>query len=262
MLKPENWWCLKLHLDANLSKNCPWADHTLLLERYIAPRYRFLVAQMVENLPAMQDSQVRSLSRKDPLEKGMATHSSILDYRITCTEEPGRLYTPWGHKQLDVTEWLTHPLWCGSHGLEGTSPLCFSLSGKGIKTTLFSISPKTVSTFYSTFLFNTGEWRSNFSNMPCTFQNLRVNLCFSKFPDGNCWRASYSLKKSKVWSSHNTDYGQAEISMKQWNIDCAVHIPWFHPHSPHGMPPTKFQNNFERKEIFCGWQYPHDIHPV
>ena len=52
------------------------------------------VAQMVKNLPAMQETWVRSLGREDPLEKGMATHSSIpmdsiLPWRIPWTEEPG-----------------------------------------------------------------------------------------------------------------------------------------------------------------------------
>ena len=42
---------------------------------------------MVKNLPAMQETQVRSLGEKDPLEKGMAMHSSILDWRIPWTEE-------------------------------------------------------------------------------------------------------------------------------------------------------------------------------
>ena len=46
---------------------------------------------MVKNLPAMQETQVLSLSREDPLEKEMATHSSILAWRIPWTEEPGRL---------------------------------------------------------------------------------------------------------------------------------------------------------------------------
>ena len=46
---------------------------------------------MVKNLPAMQETLVQSLSREDPLEKGMATHSSILAWRISWTEEPGRL---------------------------------------------------------------------------------------------------------------------------------------------------------------------------
>jgi len=47
---------------------------------------------MVENLPAIQETQVQSLSQEDPLEKEMATHSSILAWRIPWTEEPGRLW--------------------------------------------------------------------------------------------------------------------------------------------------------------------------
>ena len=50
-----------------------------------------LVAQMVKNLPEMQETWVHSLGREDPLEKGMATHSSILAWRIPWTEEPGKL---------------------------------------------------------------------------------------------------------------------------------------------------------------------------
>ena len=46
---------------------------------------------MVKNLPAVQETQVQSLGREDPLEKEMATQSSILDWRIPWTEEPGRL---------------------------------------------------------------------------------------------------------------------------------------------------------------------------
>ena len=54
------------------------------------------MAQLVKNLPAMQETWVRSLGWKDPLEKGKATHSSILAWRI-----------PWGLKELDTTEQLT-----------------------------------------------------------------------------------------------------------------------------------------------------------
>ena len=56
-----------------------------------------LVAQLVKNLPAMQDTQVQSLGQKDPLEKGMATHPNILAWRISWTEEPGG-YSLWDHK--------------------------------------------------------------------------------------------------------------------------------------------------------------------
>ena len=56
-----------------------------------APLGASLVAQTVKNLSAMQETQVRSLGQEDPLEKGMATHSTILAWRIPWTEEPGGL---------------------------------------------------------------------------------------------------------------------------------------------------------------------------
>ena len=55
-------------------------------------QYRaFLEAQTVKYLPTMRETQVRSLDQEDLLEKGMATHSSILAWKIPWTEEPGRL---------------------------------------------------------------------------------------------------------------------------------------------------------------------------
>ena len=53
--------------------------------------YNKLVAQLVKNLPAVQETCVRSLGWEDPLEKEMATHSSILAWKISWTEEPGGL---------------------------------------------------------------------------------------------------------------------------------------------------------------------------
>ena len=50
-----------------------------------------LVGQIIKNLPAMQETQVQFLGQEDPLEKGMATHSSILAWKIPWTEEPGGL---------------------------------------------------------------------------------------------------------------------------------------------------------------------------
>ena len=58
---------------------------------------------MVKNLPAMQETQVRSLGGKDPLEKGMATPSSILAWRIPETEEPAGLYIVHGVSECDMT---------------------------------------------------------------------------------------------------------------------------------------------------------------
>ena len=83
------------------------------------------IAQLVKNLPAMQETRVQSLGQEDPLEKEMATHSSILAWRIPWAEEPGRLqstgsqesdttlrlnhhhhHSPRGHKESDTTEQL------------------------------------------------------------------------------------------------------------------------------------------------------------
>ena len=50
-----------------------------------------LMAQMVKDLPAMRETRVRSLGQEGPLEKGMATHSGILAWRIPWSEEPGGL---------------------------------------------------------------------------------------------------------------------------------------------------------------------------
>ena len=61
----------------------------------------------VENLTTMQETGVRSLGREDPLGKEMATHSSILAWRIPWTEEPGGLQSM-GLQESDRTEWLNH----------------------------------------------------------------------------------------------------------------------------------------------------------
>ena len=56
------------------------------------------MAQLVKNPPAMQETRVRSLVREDSLEKSMATHSSILAWRIPQTEEPRGLQSMWSQR--------------------------------------------------------------------------------------------------------------------------------------------------------------------
>jgi len=63
-----------------------------------------LVAQMVKNLPAMQETWVQSLGQQDSLEEGMGTHSSILAWKIPWTERSLMGYSPWGRKESDMTE--------------------------------------------------------------------------------------------------------------------------------------------------------------
>ena len=55
----------------------------------------------------MQDTRVWSLGWEDPLENGMATHSTILAWKIPWTERSLAGYSPWGHIELGTTEWLT-----------------------------------------------------------------------------------------------------------------------------------------------------------
>ena len=76
-----------VNCETNLDDSKQHENHTSKPSR----KWASLVAQMVKNLPEMQETWVRSLGCKDPLEKGMATNSSILVWRISWTEEPGRL---------------------------------------------------------------------------------------------------------------------------------------------------------------------------
>ena len=62
---------------------------------------------MVKKLPAVQETWIWSRGQEDRLEKGMATHSSILAWRIPWTEEPVG-YSPWSEKESDMTKRLTH----------------------------------------------------------------------------------------------------------------------------------------------------------
>ena len=59
-----------------------------------------LGAQMIRNLPAVRETWIQSLGRECPLEEGMATHSGIFAWRISWTEEPGVLYSPWGSQKI------------------------------------------------------------------------------------------------------------------------------------------------------------------
>ena len=78
------------------------------LSNYLILAKASLVAQTVKNLSVMQETRFQFLGWEDPLEKGMATHSSILAWRIPWTEEPGTGCSPWGCKELDTTARLTH----------------------------------------------------------------------------------------------------------------------------------------------------------
>ena len=85
--------------------------------RKIFPLYLWpsLVAQMVKNQRVMQETWVQSLGQEDPLEKGMATHSSILAWRIPWTGEPARL-------QSMRSQWVRHNWATNTHTQFGCCP--------------------------------------------------------------------------------------------------------------------------------------------
>ena len=81
-----------------------WSDENIWTQIVVQLIWASMVVQLVKNPPAMQETPVLFLGWEDPLEKGTATHSSILAWGIPWTEEPGRLYSPWGCKELDTPE--------------------------------------------------------------------------------------------------------------------------------------------------------------
>ena len=95
----EAWWTiekgsdLRVFLGKGSCTGCALHKNTILSCTGLGALDRFLVAQMVRSLPAMQETRVESLREEDPLEKGMATHSSILAWRIPWTEKPGGLHS-------------------------------------------------------------------------------------------------------------------------------------------------------------------------
>ena len=75
------------------------------IEQYQGHNRASLVAQLVKNLSAMQEIQVRFLGQEDPLEKGQATHSSILAWTIPMDRGAWQAtVTPWGRRESDMTE--------------------------------------------------------------------------------------------------------------------------------------------------------------
>ena len=124
--------------------NSHWGTTGLTL-----PPRAFIVAQMVKHPPAMWETQVQSLGQEDLLEKEMATHSSILAWRILWTEKPVG-YSPWACKELGMTERLTathntHPSIQPASPGQSTSLACVTVP-------TISIAVKLIHTFISSHL--------------------------------------------------------------------------------------------------------------
>ena len=101
--------CLLHFLVPQEGLNICWVN-IRVVEPCVLGKWASLVAQSLKNLPAVQETQVRSLGWEDPLEKEMATYSSILAWRIMGGESHGHRslvgYSPCGRKESDTTEQL------------------------------------------------------------------------------------------------------------------------------------------------------------
>ena len=99
---------MKLNISPIIQSNMPSSGFYPPNVNLYLQKDHFLVAQVVKNLPAMQETQILSLGWEDPLEKEMTTHSITLAWRIPRTGEPGGLQSTGSHhKELDMTEQLS-----------------------------------------------------------------------------------------------------------------------------------------------------------
>ena len=117
-----------------------------------------VVAQLVKNLPAVWETQVPSLGREDPLGKGMATHSSVLAWRVPRTEEPGGLQSVESQRVARLSDCHTRSAHVvqGAQTLSGVSvqralilfrgapPLCPKVKVKSLSRVQLSATPWTV----------------------------------------------------------------------------------------------------------------------
>ena len=141
---------------------------------YLAKAKASLVAQMVKNPPAVQETWVQSLGWEDPLEKGMATHSNILAWRISWTEESGRLQ--FTGSQRVRHDWATSNTVCLHVWFLKTSCPISSSSTWELQRHILGPHPRPI------YQESLGMWFSN--------------LCFNKLSI-LFW---YTLKFEEIWS--------------------------------------------------------------
>ena len=111
----KRWVCVKLRRSLyRIHRSLKFVCKTMLLKMEPCMHlqgWTSPVAQMVKNMPAMQETWIQSLGQEDPLVKGMATYSSILTWRIPWTEEPGGLEAMGSHRVRHNWSNLAHTFW-------------------------------------------------------------------------------------------------------------------------------------------------------
>ena len=152
------------------------------------------VAHLVKYLPAMQETRLCFLGREDPLEKGMATHSSTLVWRIPWTEDLVG-YSPWDCRELDTTMWLTFLSFSWKETPEAT--LWISLLGSGC---------------FNVFVDNLGL---DLEGMPVTFYRRRKTRRFHDWmSERNVSQLLTQISESKKCSS----FSRVQLFATPWTV--------------------------------------------
>ena len=147
------------------------------------PLWASLVAQRLKHLPAMRETWVRSLDREDPLEKEMATHSSILAWRIPWTEKPGRLQST-GSQRVGYN-WVTSPSPSPCVPKDKNHSFGYSFTHKN---------------HFVSWSISLGQWR----HQCMTLQDIWLGLFKTKGSTGK-WQSTKNVPGSHT---HNTEHQQ------------------------------------------------------
>ena len=145
------------------------------------------MAQTVKNPPTMQETWVWPLDWENHLQEGMATYSLILAWRIPWTEEPGGLYSPWGRKHSDMTEWLS--ISQREHKAQYWLPL---------------------STYSGILAFWLSQWPwFSGKQSACQYRRCRFNPCVRKIP----WRRKWEPTPVFLPGEFHGHWGLADYSL-------------------------------------------------
>ena len=138
--------------------------------------------------------QVWSLGQEDPLEEEMVTHSSILAQEIPWTEEPGGLYSPWGHKESDTTEHACNQIFTSQ---EDRTPVAFLLHSRVNCFSVFSIAKLLICSFINSISFPVHE-ATNSNSITQGTTNLFIYCMLSIRTEHIFWKRIFALENLRI----------------------------------------------------------------
>ena len=149
-----------------------------------------MVAHLVKNPPAMQETSIGFLVWEDPLQEGMATHSSILAWRITWTEEPGGLQST--RLQGVRHDWAA--IAAAAKSLQSCPTLCDPTDGSPIGSPVPGILPARTLEWVAISFSNAGKWKVKGKSLSCVwlFATPRTAACQAPLSMGFSWQEYWS----------------------------------------------------------------------